>query len=88
MAPVVEEAERGCPVKVVQARLEEPAGADLARRFAIRGVPTFLVFDARGDEMRRLVGQQTASAVREALELVSPTVCESMFPFSGGAKGS
>ncbi len=88
MAPVVEQAERGCPVKVVQALVEEPAGADLARRFAIRGVPTFLVLDARGGEMRRLVGQQTAAAVREALELVSPRVCDSVFPFRGGAKRS
>lgn len=89
MAPVVAEAERGCPIKVVRTYLEEPAGAELARRHAIRGVPTFLVLDASDAEVKRLVGQQPAGAVRGALELVSPHVCETMWPDAGGAaKGS
>lgn len=75
MAPVVAEAERGCPTKVVRAYVEEPAGAELARRHRIRGVPTFLVLDASDAEVKRLVGQQPASAVRSALELVSPELC-------------
>ena len=75
MRPIVAEAERGCPAKVVRAFVEEPAGADLARRHRIRGVPTFLVLDASGGEVKRLVGRQPAAAVRDALQLVSPELC-------------
>ena len=85
MEPVVAEAERGCPIKVVRTFVEEPAGADLARRHAIRGVPTFLVLDASGGEVKRLVGQQPAEAVRGALELVSPRVCGAT-PAAGEAR--
>lgn len=85
MAPVVVDAERGCPSKVVRAFVEEPRGADLARRHAVRGVPTFLVLDASGAEVERLVGQQPAAAVRRALELVSPGACD---PAHREARGS
>lgn len=89
MAPVVADAERGCPMKVVRAYVEEPAGAELARRRGIRGVPTFLVLDVSDVEVRRLVGQQPADAIRGALELVSPHLCEAARPAAARrAKGS
>jgi cytochrome c-type biogenesis protein len=89
MAPVVAEAERGCPMSVIRTFIEEPAGAELARRHGVRGVPTFLVLDASDAEMKRLVGQQPADAIRHALELVSPHVCEAKRPYGGDAsKGS
>ena len=80
MAPVVAEAERGCPMKVVHAYVEDAAGADLARRHGVRGVPTFLVLDPSGAEVRRLVGQQPADAIRSALESVSTHMCEAVPP--------
>ncbi len=89
MAPVVAEAERGCPMKVVRTLVEEPAGADLARRHRVRGVPTFLVLDAHDAEVKRLVGEQPASEVRRALELVSPQLCRAAPLGAGGEpKGS
>lgn len=83
MAPVVAEAERGCAKRIVRAYVEDPSGAELARRHQVRGVPTFLVLDASDAEVRRLVGQQTASAVRGALQLVSPDLCRAMQPAAG-----
>jgi cytochrome c-type biogenesis protein len=84
MAPVVAEAERGCPMKVVRTLVEEPAGAELARRHRVHGVPTFLVLDAHDAEVKRLVGEQPASEVRSALELVSPQLCRAAPPGAGG----
>jgi cytochrome c-type biogenesis protein len=84
MVPVIDDAERDCATKVVRLLVEEPEGADLARRHAVRAVPTFLVLDAQGAEVRRLVGQQPAAAVRDALRTVSPLLCGAL-PLDAGA---
>ncbi|WP_242346956.1 cytochrome c biogenesis protein CcdA [Anaeromyxobacter terrae] len=77
MEPVVAEAERGCPGAHVKRRLvEEPEGAALARRHAVRGVPTFLVLDATGKELRRLVGAQPVDALTDALQLATGRLCD------------
>lgn len=77
MAPVVAEAERGCPGARVQERpVEEPEGRELARRHGVRGVPTFLVLDASGREVRRLVGAQPVEAIEEALQLATGRICD------------
>ncbi|ABS28303.1 cytochrome c biogenesis protein CcdA [Anaeromyxobacter sp. Fw109-5] len=77
MEPVVAEAERGCPGAHVQRRLvEEPEGAELARRHGVRGVPTFLVLDGSGREVRRLVGAQSVEALAGALQLATGRLCD------------
>lgn len=85
MAPVLEEAERDCATRVVRLLVEEPEGAALARRHGVRAVPTFLVLDGAGAEVRRLVGQQPVSAIREALRTVSPLLCGAL-PLDLGAR--
>ncbi len=85
MAPSVEAAEQGCPMKVVREYVEQPAGADLARRYAIRGVPTFLVLDGSDQAVQRLVGQSPPEAIRSALERASARACDSS---PGAARGS
>lgn len=77
MAPAVEAAERGCPMKVVREYVEQPAGADLARRYAVRGVPTFLVLDGSDQAVERLIGQSPPEAIRSALERASARTCGS-----------
>ena len=84
MAPVVDEAERDCATKVVRLLVEESEGGDLARRHAVRAVPTFLVLDASGAEVRRLVGQQPVSALRDALRTASPLLCGALPQEVGG----
>ncbi|WP_242393219.1 cytochrome c biogenesis protein CcdA [Anaeromyxobacter oryzisoli] len=84
MEPVVAEAERACPgVHVVRRVVEDPEGAALARQHAIRGVPTFLVLDASGNELRRLVGAQPVEAVAAALELATGRLCAARLPPAG-----
>lgn len=75
MEPVVAEAERGCDARVVRAFIEDDDGAALLVRHEIVGVPTFLVLDASGTEIDRLVGTQTVARVRSALRRVSSTAC-------------
>jgi cytochrome c-type biogenesis protein len=75
MEPVVAEAERGCNARVVRAFIEERDGAALLVRHGIEGVPTFLVLDASGKEVDRLVGAQSVESLRHALRRVSSGPC-------------
>lgn len=78
MAPVVAAAERGCAgrqVSVQRIEVEAPGGTALARRWGILGVPTFLFIDARGDEVARLVGEQTLSQLEQSLSVLTGEKC-------------
>ena len=75
MEPIVAEAERRCGARVVRAFIEDVDGAVLLQRHEIAGVPTFLVLDAGGEEVDRLVGLQSLDSVRRALRRVSSTPC-------------
>ena len=75
MDPVVAEAERGCDARVVRAFIEDEDGAALLQRHGIVGIPTFLVLDASGAEIDRLVGTQSVASVRGALGRVSLRPC-------------
>jgi cytochrome c-type biogenesis protein len=70
MAPVVAEAKRRCAGRhlAIETRSVESAeGAALARRHAVRGVPTFLLLDPSGGEVGRLVGEQPLAALERAM---------------------
>ena len=56
--PVVDRLERELEgrARVVRLSLFDAVGQDVARRFDVRGVPTFLVFDAEGTLVGREVG--------------------------------
>jgi len=75
MEPVVAEAEHGCEARVLRAFIEDAGGAALLARHGIEGLPTFLVLDARGEEVDRLVGTQSVGTVRRALGRVSTRPC-------------
>lgn len=75
MDPVIAEAERGCDVRVVRAFVEDQDGAALSLSHGVVGIPTFLVLDASGGEIDRLVGTQSVASVRGALDRVSPRPC-------------
>jgi cytochrome c-type biogenesis protein len=60
MAPVVREAETACGLHVPVQRIDvgTPQGIELARRFGVRGLPTYVYLDDRGQEVARLFGLQ------------------------------
>lgn len=75
MEPVIAEAEHGCEARVMRAFIEDAEGAALLVRHDIEGLPTFLVLDARGEELDRLVGTESVRTVRRALGRVSTRPC-------------
>jgi len=79
MAPVVAAAERVCSHGPSVQRIDvgTPHGRDLARRYGIVGVPTFLGLDANHEERRRLIGEQPQHRLIEALEALSGNRCTS-----------
>jgi len=80
MAPVVAAAERVCSHGPAVQRIDvgTPGGRDLARRYGIVGVPTFLGLDANHEERRRLIGEQPQDRLIEALEALSGSRCTSV----------
>lgn len=78
MKPVIAEAERRChaPAGTVRAvDLSDESGRALARRYGVRVVPTFLSVDAEGEEVARLVGEQSTEALGQALSEVRAEIC-------------
>lgn len=78
MRPVIAEAERLChaPAGTVQTvDLGDERGRALARRYAVRVVPTFLSVDASGEEVARLVGEQDTRALGQAIGDVRAELC-------------
>ncbi|MBX5481396.1 MAG: thioredoxin fold domain-containing protein [Myxococcaceae bacterium] len=78
MAPVVAAAEHDCAGRHVQVKrvdVSDPAGAALARRFGVRGVPTFVMLD-EGREVARLVGEQPLAQLTQSLEVLTGERCD------------
>lgn len=78
MKPVIAEAERRCHVPAGTVRtidLAAEGGRALARRYGVRVVPTFLSVDAEGEEVERLVGEQSPEALGRALSEVRAELC-------------
>jgi cytochrome c-type biogenesis protein len=78
MRPVIAETERACdaaPGTVRPIDLADEGGRALARRYAVRVVPTFLSLDANGEEVSRLVGEQRVASLARALEDVRADRC-------------
>jgi cytochrome c-type biogenesis protein len=78
MEPVVAEAKERCAgrsLAVEQRFLEDPSGSELARRHAVRGVPTFLLLDRDGREVSRLVGEQPLAALESAMRDLTDGRC-------------
>jgi thioredoxin 1 len=54
-------------LKVIRLDVASGAGEDLGRQLQASATPTFILFDASGNEVWRSVGQLDAEAVRRAL---------------------
>jgi cytochrome c-type biogenesis protein len=88
MAPVVAAAEQDCAghaVSVTRAWVDDPGGLDLARRYGVRGVPTFLFLDADRREVARLVGEQPLDALVQSLQILSGAQCRTFRSFPEAA---
>ncbi len=68
--PIVDgiEREHGAALSVVRLNIQEPAAEALADRFGFQFTPTFLLFDAEGEEVFRTVGSIDPAQIRRALE--------------------
>ncbi len=78
MVPVVKAVERACAghqVQIQRVEVDGPGGRDLAQRFGVFGVPTFLFFDAKGAEVARLVGEQPLASLEQSLQVLSGEEC-------------
>jgi RNA polymerase sigma-70 factor, ECF subfamily len=81
MAPVVENLEGACTQgdgSVVRVNVESSGGRALAQRFNVHAVPTFLQLDAEGEEVVRVIGEQTHEQLALALQSVRGTACKSL----------
>ncbi|MBW2735853.1 MAG: sulfite exporter TauE/SafE family protein [Deltaproteobacteria bacterium] len=82
MIPTVGVIERDCDgrkVDVVKVDLDN--SPKLAKDYRIRGVPTFVFLDTKGEEVARLVGYQTLGALRQSLSAVSGQQCDGLGTF-------
>jgi cytochrome c-type biogenesis protein len=81
MAPLVESLEHACAQgdgSVVRVNVESSAGRALAQRFDVHAVPTFLQLDAEGEEVERVIGEQTHDQLALALQSVRGAACKSL----------
>ncbi|MBI4315613.1 MAG: thioredoxin family protein [Chloroflexi bacterium] len=61
------DAELGKQMQIIRLNIQDAAGRDFARRYAISITPSFVMFDAHGDEAWRSVGALDPAHVRAAL---------------------
>jgi len=70
MKPVVDELENelGDEITFIRLNIQEEVGRELAPVYGFEFTPTFIYFDANGDELWREVGGLDTQRVRESLE--------------------
>ena len=69
--PIVDgiEADHAGELVVLRVDVQDAAGKELAREYTVLATPTFVFFDAQGEELWRSVGTISAGQVEEALSL-------------------
>lgn len=78
MAPIVAALKSECEahqLPVLQVNLSKPENQRYISQFGLRGVPTFLAYDAEGQLQARLVGEQTVSSLERTLSSLSGEAC-------------
>ena len=72
MTPIVDGLEEtyGKDFKIVRVDIDTAVGKELAREHYFIGQPTFLFFDDSGEEVRRLMGPQTAETMQREIERI------------------
>ncbi len=70
MKPVVDELENelGDEITFIRLNIQEEVGRELAPVYGFEFTPTFIYFDASGDELWREVGGLDTQRVRESLK--------------------
>lgn len=75
MNPIVDglEDRYGQDFKVVRVDVAESKGKEIARKYGCIGQPSFVLFDEAGEQVRRLIGAQTAETFEQEIErILSP----------------
>ncbi len=81
MKPVVDDLINQCDkkgVRVTAVDVSEERNAKLAKQHRLVGVPTFLFLDASGNEVARLVGEQTPDTLRQGLAALTGEECSTL----------
>jgi thioredoxin-related protein len=68
MKPVVDglEQELGTKIEILRVNIQSQAGRDLAPHYDFEYTPTFIMFDAKGNELWRSIGTLDVQKVRDA----------------------
>jgi len=78
MAPLVFKLERECTAHdgtILPVDVETDTGDELASRYAVHELPTFIMVDEKGSEVTRLVGEQPRERLKIALADVNGVLC-------------
>ncbi len=69
--PVVDELEQevGDEVHIIRLNIQEVVGMELAPVYGFEFTPTFIYFDAQGNELWRMVGEFDPQRVRDTLQV-------------------
>jgi thioredoxin-related protein len=67
--PIVDgiESDYAGELAVLRVNVQDEAGQALAQEYAVLGTPTFIFFDAQGEELWRSVGSISAEQVGESI---------------------
>jgi thioredoxin-related protein len=58
----------GAPIHIVRLNIQEAVGKELAPLYGFEFTPTFIFFDAQGNEVWRTVGEFDPQKVRDSLK--------------------
>ncbi len=78
MAPLVQKMEHECTARdgtILPVDVDTDSGSQLASRYAVHELPTFVMVDDKGAEVSRLVGEQSRERLKVALADVNGTLC-------------
>ena len=69
MKPIVDglEAELGDKATIIRLNLQSSVGGELARQYGIEFAPTFIFFDAEGNELWRQIGGLDTQRARDSI---------------------
>jgi thiol:disulfide interchange protein DsbD len=79
MAPLVRKIEHECTAHdgtILPVDVDTDAGDLLATRYRVDALPTFVMVDSNGEEVRRLVGEQPRERLTVALADVNGVICQ------------
>ena len=74
--PVVDEleAELGSQIHIIRLNIQEQTGMELAPVYDFNFTPTFIFFDAQGNEVWRMIGDFDPQKVRDSLQWIFSAV--------------